>query len=331
MIAVTAAGAAFLLTVAATRAVLAYLIRRQILDTPNHRSSHTVPTPRGGGLGVVPPLLLVWAGLALAGGPAAHWAWGTAAGALVLMAVSWADDRFGLPAAPRLLLHAIVVAAALALLPADALAFGGRLPVWADRAVAGLGWLWLVNLTNFMDGIDGITGIETISVGAGIAGVAALAGHAAGLAPFAAATAGAGAGFLVWNWHPARVFLGDVGSVPLGFLLGALLLRLAIAGHLAAALILPAYYLADATLTLARRALDGEKVWQAHRRHFYQRAVRGGKRHDQVALAILAANLLLMAAAVLSLRHPAAAGAAALGVVAGLLALLRRWSRGAAA
>lgn len=320
----------WVLVVAGTAMVRSYLLKRRILDQPNHRSSHATPIPRGGGLGVVPAVLLVWAAQSAYVDTYARWAWVSGAGALLLMAASWADDRWDLPAAPRLLVHAVAVAGALACLPRGELAFAGWLPFWADRALAGLGWLWFVNLYNFMDGIDGITGVETITVAGGIAVVAALAGHEAGLIPYAAALAGAGAGFLVWNWHPARVFLGDVGSVPLGFLLGGLLLRLALAGHLAAALILPAYYLADSTITLVRRALDGEKVWQAHRRHFYQRAVRGGKRHDQVALAILAFDLLLVAAAVVSLTHPAAGIAAAVVVVAGLLALLRRWSRGAA-
>ncbi len=317
-----------LLTVGATRLALSYLIRKRILDQPNHRSSHKIPTPRGGGLGVVPAVALVWAGLAVSGGPFAPWAGVLVVGALLLMALSWADDRWTLPAGPRLLVHAGMVTGALALLPPDALAFSGRLPEWADHLLVGLGWLWFINLYNFMDGIDGISGVETASVAAGAGLVAALAGDGGGLSPFAAALAGAGAGFLVWNWHPARVFLGDVGSVPLGFLLGGLLLRLAASGHLAAALILPAYYLADATLTLARRALDGEKVWQAHRRHFYQRAVQGGKRHNQVATAILAGNLALAAAAALTITRPAAGTAAAALVVAGMLAVLQRWALG---
>ncbi len=105
-------------------------------------------------------------------------------------------------------------------------------------------------------------------------------------------------GFLWWNWHPARIFLGDVGSVPLGFLIGWLLLVLAKNGHWQAALILPLYYLADATITLIRRALRGEKVWQAHREHFYQQAVRRGLSHADVVRHVLALNLVLVLLAV---------------------------------
>jgi UDP-N-acetylmuramyl pentapeptide phosphotransferase/UDP-N-acetylglucosamine-1-phosphate transferase len=116
-------------------------------------------------------------------------------------------------------------------------------------------------------------------------------------APAGAAPA---AGFLVWNWHPARLFLGDVGSVPLGFALGWLLLHAAIAGYWAAALILPLYYLADATITLGRRALRGAKIWQAHREHFYQRAVARGRGHDAVVGAIAVGNVVLIGCALIA-------------------------------
>jgi len=318
-----AALAAAILSAVLTGRALGYLKRRRLLDHPNERSSHTSPTPRGGGLGMVPAVLLVWA--ALPGN-----AWAGIAGALVLMLASWIDDRRNLPPLPRLVAHAAVVGGALFALP-DGLVFGGRLPLWADHALAGLGWLWFVNLFNFMDGIDGISGVETASLGVGIAVVAALAG-ASGLVPPAAALAGAAVGFLVWNWHPAKVFLGDVGSVPLGFLLGGLLIRLALAGQLAAALILPLYHVADATITIGRRALKGEKVWQPHRQHFYQRAVQGGRRHDQVALAVLAGNLALIAAAAVAAGgRPAEGWLMAVVAVALLLGLLARWAKGAPA
>lgn len=249
----------------------------------------------------------------------------------MLLAISWADDRKGLPPLPRFLAHAGMIAAFLALVPSKLLVFGGALPPWADRLLAGVAWLWFVNLYNFMDGIDGITGIETAALGSGIAIVATLA-PVLGMfevIPAGLAVAAIGACFLVWNWHPAKVFLGDSGSVPLGYVLGGLLLELAMHGQLAAALILPAYYVADSTITLVRRALNGEKVWQAHRKHFYQRAVQGGRRHDQVALAILAGNALLVGCAALAATGRTWEGVAgAVLVTAGLLALLQSWSRG---
>jgi len=323
-----AALAAAILSVLATGLVLGYLRRRQILDRPNERSSHTLPTPRGGGLGVVPAVLLCWAWLALGPGPIGYWAWGSIAAALLLMIASWIDDRHSLPSAPRFLGQFVVVAGTLALLPADALVFQGWLPFAADRVVAAIAWVWFVNVFNFMDGIDGITGVEAGALGIGIALVSIIGESSPDLAPFALAVAGAGLGFLVWNWHPAKLFLGDVGSVPLGFLLGGLLLRLAMGGQLAAALILPAYYVADATLTIILRIVRGEPFLRPHRQHFYQRAALGRHRHDQVALAVLVGNLALIACALLAAQGRVAEGAgAAFLVVAAMLTMLQRWSR----
>jgi UDP-N-acetylmuramyl pentapeptide phosphotransferase/UDP-N-acetylglucosamine-1-phosphate transferase len=318
--------AVLVLTVVLTRLVLAWLHHKQILDHPNERSSHTLPTPRGGGLAVTPVVALAWAWLGNQyGDPLAL---GAALAAFVLLGLSWLDDRKGLPPLPRFLAMALTVGGGLALLWPELLVFGGLLPLWADRLVAALGWLWFINLYNFMDGIDGITGVETASLGIGVALVATLAGAVQAI-PLALMAAAAGLGFLVWNWHPAKIFLGDSGSVPLGYLLGLLLIMLAASGQLAAALILPAYYLADATITLLWRLKDGEKVWQAHRRHFYQRAVQGGKTHAQVSRTIALANVGLIACAVLAaLGHTLLGGGTALLIVALLLAALSRWAAG---
>jgi UDP-N-acetylmuramyl pentapeptide phosphotransferase/UDP-N-acetylglucosamine-1-phosphate transferase len=329
MIAAGAAAIAFLGTALGVKPLLAWLHRREILDHPNERSSHHLPTPRGGGLALTPALLLAWAFVAVTAGPLAGWIWVMLAGGLVLLLASWLDDRHTLPPGPRLLAHAVVAGGALVMLPDAVTVFHGALPLWADRVLAGLGWVWFINLFNFMDGIDGISGVETASIGTGIVVVVVVEGTALAIVPLALACTAAAVGFLVWNWHPARIFLGDSGSVPLGFLLGGLLIQLACAGELAAAVILPAYYLADATITLLWRLKDGEKIWQPHRRHFYQRAVQGGRRHDQVAWAVLVANLLLIGAAMLSVTHATAGLAAAGLMVAGLLALLQHWSRGA--
>jgi len=174
----------------------------------------------------------------------------------------------------------------------------------AERLLLGLAWLWFVNLFNFMDGIDGLAGSEAIAVAAGYLAVAALAGHLSPLWELTLVAAAATAGYLHWNWHPARVFMGDAGSIPLGFLLGWLMIDLALAGHWAAALILPLYFAADATITLARRLLEGRKPWEAHRGHFYQRAVLGGASPAAVVWRVTAANVALLGLALLSLRHP---------------------------
>jgi UDP-N-acetylmuramyl pentapeptide phosphotransferase/UDP-N-acetylglucosamine-1-phosphate transferase len=273
-----------------TRATLGVLVRRAILDRPNARSSHDTPTPRGGGLAVIAVLIPAWIAAALvADGPVP---WLPLVAAAILAAVSWRDDVRSLGILWRLGAQILAVAAGLASLGGPV--FHGLLPAWLDALAAGFLWLWFVNLYNFMDGIDGITAVETASIGGGVALVAfAAAVGPAGAAAWGIVLAATALGFLPWNWQRAKLFLGDVGSVPLGYLAGWLLLSLAAAGAWKAALILPLYYLADATITLLRRLKRGEKVWQAHREHYYQRAVQGGMSHASVVKAVLAGNLAL--------------------------------------
>ena len=208
--------------------------------------------------------------------------------------------------------------------------FQGFLPGVMDTVAAAVLWMWFVNLFNFMDGVDGIAGTETASVCFGLVFVAAIVGSDGGPAILSAIVVGAAVGFLWWNRPPARIFLGDVGSVPLGFLLGWLLLDAAARGEWAAALILPLYYLADATLTLLRRLLRGARVWEAHREHFYQQAVRDGRGHGAVLIAVCLVNIILVVlAAAATAGWPGPALIAAAVVVAGLLDHLaerRLWS-----
>jgi len=327
------AGGAFLglaaLSWITTRIVLGHLERRAILDRPNERSSHTRPTPRGGGLAVTAVLIVAGGALAVFW-PAARIELGALlAGMAILALLSWLDDLMDLSAALRFAAHGLVVAAALLILPPDGLVFQGLLPPLFDRLLAGLLWVWFINLYNFMDGIDGITGVETVAIGLGLFALSLLLPGVLLLQGWLGLIAAAAAvGFLLWNWHPARIFLGDVGSVPLGFFLGGLLLEAAAAGQWAAALVLPLYYLADATITLLRRAARGEKVWRAHREHFYQRPVLRGLPHDRIVRPIAAANLLLIALALAASAGavlPALIGAVL--VVALLLAWLARAGR----
>ena len=208
--------------------------------------------------------------------------------------------------------------------------FQGLLPPLLDHLAAGLLWLWFVNLFNFMDGIDGIAGVEAGSLGIGLVLVGAVLVWPGVQVALPALLAAATLGFLVWNWAPAKLFLGDVGSVPLGYLLGWLLLVAAMNGAWAPALILPLYYLADATITLIKRGARGARVWRAHREHFYQRAVQGGASHGRVAAQVLTCNAVLIVLAVLAARGsvwPALLiGAVA---VAALLAMLERRPRAA--
>lgn len=300
----------------ATGVALRYLRHRAILDMPNDRSSHSAPTPRGGGLGVLAAAIPAWGLL----GSASH-AEAVTLGAALLGVVAWMDDVRGLPALPRFLAQIVAVSACLFFAPLPGLVFQGVLPEWLDPIMAGLLWLWFINLFNFMDGIDGIAGVETLSVALGLAALMAAAGIGLDRLALTIVLAAAAIGFLIWNWHPAKIFLGDVGSQPLGLLLGWLLLMAAADGQWAAALLLPLYYWTDATITLTRRALRGEKIWRAHRSHFYQRAVAAGRSHAQVSTAVLIANLGLIASMFAAQGLNASLGVLCGALIVGLLLL----------
>ena len=284
--------------------VLRYLLASSIMDIPNERSSHQAPTPRGGGWAVMLTVVPVFAIAGIAFGRPLETA-AVLLGTLALMGVSWMDDRRELSPLLRLAVQALAV----------------------DRAATAFLWLWFVNLYNFMDGIDGLAGSETILIGGGVALVSLVMGDFGLTGVAGAALAGAAAGFLTHNWRPARMFMGDVGSIPLGHILAFLLASLAARGDWAAALILPAYYLTDATITLLRRLLRGEKIWQAHREHFYQKAARGVGRHDRVVLTIVGYSLVLVVAALAAGSFGAWTLVPGAVAVALLLATLTRMSK----
>lgn len=257
------------------------------VDIPNQRSLHQRPVPRVGGWGVLPSALLL---TALFAPPLRIIALGGAALALV----SQIDDRRGLSARVRFGVHVIVVAAVVAISAVDI--------AWWFAIFAGVAIVWLVNLYNFMDGSNGLAGGMTV-FGFGTYAIAAAPSQPS-LALAAAAVAGAAVGFLLLNFPKAKVFLGDAGSIPLGFLAGAL----GFWGwqHSAWPLWFPALvfapFIADSTATLLRRLARGEKFWEAHREHYYQRLVRMVGSHVHVALIYYSLMLVGCAVALLGLH-----------------------------
>jgi UDP-N-acetylmuramyl pentapeptide phosphotransferase/UDP-N-acetylglucosamine-1-phosphate transferase len=223
-----------------------------------------------------------------------------AAGAVGLMAVSWIDDRRGLGPATRFGVQLLAGAVVMALLPRDLSLTAGVLPLPLDRVLTLLAWLWFVNLFNFMDGIDGLAGGSAAAMGLGVMLVSLRHGPSELEAFRGAMIAAVALGFLAWNWQPARIFLGDVGSIPLGYLLGYELIRLAMDRGQIPALIIALYYLADATITLAKRARRGERVWEAHREHYYQRSTQLGRAHGHTAKMAILVELALAILAWLS-------------------------------
>ena len=293
-----------------------------VLDHPNPRSLHEAPIPRTGGLGL-------HAGAALAIGiiaprlPAALW---VACGVLLL--ISFLDDSRGISTLARLLLHVAVSA-----LFATALLGGGHGVVAV--VVAALAIAWMANLYNFMDGSDGLAGGMAV-FGFGFYGVAAWLAGSTELALVNLSIAAAAGAFLVFNFHPARIFMGDAGSVPLGFLAAAL----GVIGWLQQDWtwwfppVVFSPFIVDASVTLARRLLQREKVWQAHRDHYYQRLVRLGWGHGKTALAEYAVMLACGAVALVALALPAERQAALLAAVAAsylmMIALIEvAWRRAA--
>jgi UDP-N-acetylmuramyl pentapeptide phosphotransferase/UDP-N-acetylglucosamine-1-phosphate transferase len=282
-------------------------LKSYALARPNARSSHREPTPQGGGAAVVvATVAAAWLGLVLAGasGTASQYLALTMA-TVLLAAVGAVDDIRTLPALLRLMLQAVAVAIVIATLPAD-LRVVPALPWWVERAGLFIAGLWFVNLTNFMDGIDWMTVAETVPIAVAVALFGTL-----GLVPalpmlVAIALLGAMLGFAPFNRPVAKLFLGDVGSLPIGLLLAWLLLHVAASGHLAAALLLPLYYVGDATLTLLRRVLAKEPFWQAHRTHFYQRATDGGLTVRGIVARVFMLNLALVALALLTVLQPGA-------------------------
>ena len=246
------------------------------LDHPNARSLHVRPTPRTGGVGVMAGIAAA-ALVTIATGGAGRALLAALGGAFVLAGLGLADDRAGLSARLRLLAQLLVAGAFLVV--------AGVAGGWAMGLLLLLGLVWMGNLYNFMDGSDGLAGGMAL-FGFGAFAWAAGQGGASALAAVCAGVAAAAAGFLCFNFHPARIFMGDVGSVPLGFLGGAL----GLVGWRAGAwplwfpLLVFAPFIFDATVTLLRRALRGEKVWQAHRSHYYQRMVQMGLGHRGTAL-----------------------------------------------
>ncbi len=304
--------------------VIWWLLRSRLsfiaLDHPSGRSLHQTPVPRTGGIGIHAGIVLAWA-IAAPNLPDAAWA-----AYAVMLAVSLIEDVGGLPAAWRLGVHLL----AAGLFGADVLldAHG-----WITVVAVAVAIAWMANLYNFMDGSDGLAGGMAL-IGFGGYGIAAWLSGSAAFALLNFSVAAAAAAFLVFNFHPARIFMGDVGSVPLGFLAGAF----GVVGWLQHdwsgwfPLVLFSPFIVDASVTLARRLLRRERVWEAHRDHYYQRLVLMGWGHRNTALAEYGLMLACAGVGLLAMTQSASAQigillATGLAYLALIGALERAWRR----
>lgn len=281
---------AFLIALIVVRGAIGYAHRKGMLDQPGQRRSHRVPTPRGGGIGIMAATLACM--------PACGWLIDPAVpvfpllaiwlGTVLVAAIGWWDDHHDLPVLPRLAVHGTAA-----------------LLVGVSLNVTGLSWAWLpllvlvgsgsINLHNFMDGIDGLLAQQAIFVFLGTGWIALTVGQIA-LASMAFAAASATAGFLVYNRAPARIFMGDVGSGALGFLIFAFgaLLWFIDRGSLWAMIILSSAFVVDAGLTLLLRIMRGKRWYSAHREHAYQWLVRRGASHGRVCAGYLIWNIVVV-------------------------------------
>jgi Fuc2NAc and GlcNAc transferase len=313
---------AFGLALLGTWLLIHFAPQLHLIDRPNERSSHLRPTPRGGGIALV---VAVLAGAVALPGPLPLAIRPALVAALPIAIAGLVDDRYGLSARVRFGIHLL---AALGC----ALSFTGPVEIGLPRylllPLAVLAIVWGTNLFNFMDGIDGIAGAEGLFI-AGIGG-ALLADSVPPVAAALWIIAAACAGFLIWNWAPARIFMGDVGSGFFGFLLAAIAALTVMQGLLGIPvwLILWGTFIADTGVTLARRMLRGEQWWNAHRTHAYQRLSRRFGSHAKSALLYAAINVLVLApAATLAHLQPAAAWWICIATVGALV--LFAWRAGA--
>ncbi|MFC5421762.1 glycosyl transferase [Bosea eneae] len=322
-----AAGLAFALCLA-----LRPLMMRYALARPNARSSHRIPTPQGGGIAVLAGTFLALevalTFIPIDAGARQGLTLVMLASALLAVVGAW-DDIRPLSPALRLPLQFLCVGIVVFYAAPDIRLLPETLPLWAERGLALVAGAWFVNLVNFMDGIDWITlaGLVPLSGAIALAAGYGIVDPATGL--LAAALLGGLLGFAPLNRPVARIFLGDVGALPLGLLGAYLLYRLAGTGALTAALILPLYHVMDSTITLFRRLMRGEKIWQAHRSHFYQQATDNGFKVIEIVTRVALLNLCLIGLAAISIAVPALP--AQLGCLLAALVLtgllLRRFSR----
>jgi len=288
-------GLTFLLSLLLTGLIRGYAVKKRLLDHPNHRSSHTMPTPRGGGLAIVVAFAAALLFLLSQNALDSSACWSMICGGGLIAVIGWVDDCRQVSVGVRLAVHGLAVATGLYFLGGvpSLVVEGFTIPAGVLLTVAaGVGLVWLLNLFNFMDGIDGIAAMEASFAALGAALIllcqAGWNHDARLLTLFALACLG----FLAWNWPPAKIFMGDVGSGFLGYTLGMAVVLTVHSGTLTlpAWLILLAAFGVDATLTLVGRMAKGERWWSAHCNHAYQGAARRYGSHKTVTLSVCFIN-----------------------------------------
>jgi len=290
--------ACFIFSMTVTGFLQKYALKHSLIDVPNERSSHLMPTPRGGGLSIVIPVLLCIAVLFLTAQLEGNIALALGTGCFFVAGVGWIDDHQHIPANWRVLLYGIAAVLAVYFLAEsdNFLSVFHQLPFAIVSSFLIVIWIvWMTNLYNFMDGTDALAAIQTICAGL-LAGILFWLEGQYGLATVCFVMSASSCGFLFWNWPPAKIFMGDVGSCSLGFCFGVLAVIGEIQGSVpfTVFIILLSLFICDTTLTLLMRVFANEKWYQAHKSHAYQRLVQLGMSHKKLVFSVLLINVMIL-------------------------------------
>jgi UDP-N-acetylmuramyl pentapeptide phosphotransferase/UDP-N-acetylglucosamine-1-phosphate transferase len=291
----------FLISLLTIKLAIKILAKTKTIDIPNERSNHIRPTPKGAGIGIIASLLIVYYIFF----PITDFIFSVSI--LLLCIISFINDNKQISIFIRLLIQIILAIIVLFYWPPleNLSLLETIIPSWLELIITLLFIIWMTNLFNFMDGIDGISCIQCIIIGFGAGFCLFLSQDINKIENVLAGFfIGSGTAFLIWNWQPSKVFLGDAGSVPIGFINAILFLLLFQNGLWYVAIILNSYYLADSSITLLKRILKKEKPWQAHKSHFYQKAIQNGYSHSKVCLIIATHGALLIVISFLASINP---------------------------
>lgn len=291
----------FVISLITIKLSLLIIAKTKTMDTPNERSNHITPIPKGAGIGIILSLLILYYIFF----PINDFIFTFSVS--LLCVISFINDNKNISILIRLITHIILALFVIYLWPPllDLHLLNNIMPNWIFITLIILFIIWMTNLYNFMDGIDGISGIQCIIIGTGIGTCLFYSNDINKIENILSGfLIGSGGAFLIWNWQPAKVFLGDAGSIPLGFINAILVLLLFKNGLWYVAFILNSYYLSDASITLLNRILKKEIPWQAHKNHFYQKAVNNGYSHSKVCIFIIIHGVFLIILSLFTTLYP---------------------------
>lgn len=316
---------AFFISLILTKYAITILKDKNIVDTPSSRRVHTTPTPRGGGIAIVLAFCISYIVYGHLSNDDIGHVVDLIFPVVAISGISLLDDLYEVPIITRLFIHISTSIYVIINFLLPATLFHSEIPYILDITFSVIGLVGFLNIYNFLDGIDGITASESIHLSIVLLILCYLRYehiHQANLVIIIATLIlGSSIGFIKYNWHPAKIFLGDIGSISIGFLIGLCLIIVASGGFrlFLATNIAALYYIADGLLTILIRLMNREKIWLPHLKHFFQQAVKNGMTHDVVTKKIMLCNLFLMTLSISALYYPIISSIIAILIVTLLL------------